>query len=150
MTAVHTSALQRWWVDRWFWLLLAAGPMVWIGLVLAGMPVQKSLPEWRVLLVIGVLSPILEEIVFRGGLQTYLLARAPFSHRFAFGISFANVLVSLVFSSFHLINQAPVWAAAVFVPSLVFGWAMDAYRSLLPCIALHMLYNLGFVLLFVA
>jgi len=128
---------------------MAAAPVVWLGLLLLGLSRSSAFPGWRTVVLIAVVSPILEEIVFRGGLQFWLVQKAPFARRIVFGITLANVCVSALFALFHLFNQAPIWAAAVFVPSLVFGWAMDRYKSVLPCIALHMLYNLGFVLLFV-
>jgi len=66
------------------------------------------------------------------------------------GISMANVVTSLLFASLHLISQPPLWAALVFVPSLVFGWARDRYITVVPSIILHVVYNAGFAWLFVA
>jgi len=97
----------------------------------------------------AVVYPVLEEIVFRGGVQTYLLGR-PRLGRCRFGISGANVLTSLVFSLFHLVAHAPLWALAVFVPSLVFGYFRERHDSLKSPIALHVFYNGGYFWLFVA
>jgi len=138
-----------WWRDPWFWLLLLGGPLVWMALVLAELPRAPGWPAWQIALLIVWVYPVLEEVVFRGGLQAGLATLKPFTGLMYLGISAANVLTSLIFALFHLINQPPLWAAAVFVPSLVFGWAKDRYQSLQPCIALHVFYNLGFVLLFV-
>jgi len=92
--------------------------------------------------------PVLEEIVFRGGIQAALHSKAFFKPQF-FGISLANVVTSVVFTAMHFLSQPPAWAILVFLPSLVFGWARDRYLSVVPCILLHALYNAGFVWLFV-
>ena len=92
--------------------------------------------------------PVLEEIVFRGLLQE--LAQEFISRR-AFGpLSLANLLTSLVFTGFHFLNHAPLWAALVFFPSLVFGFFKDRHRILTAPILLHVFYNAGFLLLFTA
>jgi len=104
--------------------------------------------NWLLLAKLAVLYPVLEEIVFRGGLQSALLEQTPFKKKF-FGISLANVVTSTAFAALHLVYQPLLWACAVFFPSLVFGWARERYDSIIPSILLHGFYNLGFVLLFV-
>jgi len=92
---------------------------------------------------------VLEEIVFRGGIQSALMTKAFFARKW-FQISFANVLTSVIFAGMHVFSQPPLWAAMVLLPSLVFGWARDRYITILPSIFLHALYNAGFVWFFVA
>jgi len=87
--------------------------------------------------------PILEEIVFRGWLQSMLLKKKSMIFTW-FGISLANVTTSIIFVLLHLINQSIVWALLVFIPSLVFGYFKDRYNLLLPSILLHIFYNAGF------
>lgn len=99
------------------------------------------------LLLIIVVYPILEEIVFRGALQGFLRERK-IMLRAICGVTLANVLTSIVFTSLHFLNHSPLWAALVFVPSLVFGWARDRFDNLLPPTLLHIFYNAGFMLLF--
>lgn len=94
-----------------------------------------------------VISPVLEEIVFRGGLQTWLQQRRVLQYRLG-AISLANVLTSLLFAGMHLFRQAPLWAALTFLPSLIFGWAKERHQTLLSPILLHMCYNAGFICLF--
>jgi len=115
---------------------------------LIGQPVVGP-PDLLLWLKLSLLMPVLEEIVFRGGLQAGLYSRNPFSRSKA-GISLANLITSVVFAALHLISQPPAWAALVFIPSLVFGWARDRYDRVLPCVLLHAVYNAGFVWLFVA
>jgi membrane protease YdiL (CAAX protease family) len=91
--------------------------------------------------------PVLEEIVFRGLVQD-LAHRHLRAWRWG-PISHANLYTSLLFTALHFIHQPPLWAAAVILPSLVFGYFKDKYRSLAAPILLHVFYNAGFFWLFV-
>ena len=136
--------------DRLFWLALLAGPAVWLSLFLwlpgtsAG---ENSLVQWWRLLLLAGLYPLLEEWLFRGLLQPQLLTYRPLRTRLV-GLTGANLLTSLLFGAVHLITQPPLWAAAVIVPSLVFGAFRDRYQSVVPAIILHSFYNLGYFLIF--
>lgn len=114
---------------------------------LAGLPIRAGAAPWNSLLWIALLYPALEEFVFRGGIQPALTSRAGFGTSVA-GVSLANVATSGLFASMHLINQPPLWAASVFLPSLIFGWARERYGNIQACTALHITYNAGFVWLF--
>lgn len=115
-----------------------------------GVPLRTaSEPPWRALLWIALIYPVLEEYVFRGGLQAALFRNTQLSRAWL-GISLANVATSIVFAAMHLINQPPIWAMLVFFPSLVFGWMRDRYDKLHASIALHVVYNAGFVWFFSA
>jgi membrane protease YdiL (CAAX protease family)/ferredoxin len=85
---------------------------------------------WLTLLMVVVVGPFFEEIVFRGVLINYLLPRT--------GTFFAILLSSLLFASLHF----NVWA---FVPVMVMGvaagWLATSRRSLWPAYALHAGYN---------
>lgn len=91
---------------------------------------------------IAVLYPVFEEIVFRGALQGSIYRR-PWGKRRRVGISMANLLTSFLFAALHVALRPSLMAAAVFVPSLVFGHFRERYDSLGPPILLHMYYNLG-------
>jgi len=91
--------------------------------------------------------PVLEEIVFRGAAQGALwqtrlaaVALGP--------LSGPNLLTSVVFTSLHLILRPGWFMLGVFVPSLIFGYFRDRHQSIVPPIMLHVLYNTGFLLLF--
>ena len=99
--------------DRHFAAALAAGPVLWIALALA-LNVQPS-PAWILGDPIRALSlvvawPLLEEALFRGGVQPALL-RTRWGAREAWGLTTANVATSLLFAAAHLATQAPEWAA---------------------------------------
>jgi uncharacterized protein len=117
----------------------------WLYLVLGFGFVAFFLPEpavhiiWPVLLV----KALIEEAAFRWGLQNLLAGML--KGRMILGpLSWANLVTSLAFAGLHFIHQPPIWAAAVFLPSLVFGWVWDRHHALLPCWAVHFFYNLCF------
>jgi len=93
------------------------------------------------------LWPVLEEIIFRGGLQPALAVTA-WGRRSRGGVTLGNVVASLIFAGFHLFAHPPLWALAVFFPSLLFGYFRDRHDSLLSPVILHVSYNLGYYWLF--
>ncbi|MBX2837486.1 MAG: JDVT-CTERM system CAAX-type protease [Gammaproteobacteria bacterium] len=140
---------RQWYKDPLYWGALGLAPLCWLVLTLLGVSSAGSELAIVTLLLVAFVSPVLEEIVFRGGIQEFLL-RYDALAKIQFGISLANIVTSVLFAALHLISQPPLWSALIFFPSLVFGWARDRYQSLWPPIALHAFYNLGFVLLFSA
>lgn len=93
------------------------------------------------------LYPTAEEVVFRGAVQT-TLRRSTWASGSWYGLTRANIITSLLFATLHFFFHTPVWAALVFVPSLVFGYFRDRHDSLCSPIALHIWYNSGYFLLF--
>lgn len=91
--------------------------------------------------------PTLEEIIFRGGLQPWL-SHHPRGAASRCGISVANLVTSTLFAATHLLRHPPGWAAAMFLPSLVFGYFRDRHNSLRSPIVLHVFYNTGYFWLF--
>ncbi|UCE89393.1 MAG: JDVT-CTERM system CAAX-type protease [Pseudomonadota bacterium] len=63
-------------------------------------------------------------------------------------LSGANIVTSAVFTALHFLYHAPAWAAAVFVPSLIFGYFKDKTGRLGIPVALHVFYNSGYYWLF--
>lgn len=123
------------------------GPIVWLGLWwFTGKPVPDGIAV-KVFLMGVMLYPVLEELAFRGFIQTKLLENSIFRNKFFLRITNANLVTSFLFASFHLFNQPPLWAALIFLPSLVFGYLRDRYDAVIPSIFLHAWYNLGFLLL---
>ncbi len=116
-------------------------------MIAAGVNARTDPLAWKVVALVAIVSPVLEEIVFRGGLQTALLTR-PLLRRACWGITGANLLTSIAFAAVHLISQPPLWALLIVLPSLVFGWALERHNTLLSPIGLHVFYNSGFIILF--
>ena len=84
-------------------------------------------------------SPVLEEVVFRLGLQESLLARQQAGDSwFAWR---AVVLTALAFAAAHLLLRPGLVSALTFFPALLLGMAYQRWRALLPCVALHALFN---------
>jgi len=140
---------RRLWQDPLFYAALMAGPLFWIALYLIQQPVIQwgwpRLLPWQFLVPV-VFYPLVEEMVFRGLLQE--LVHGYISHRSLGPFSVANLLTSVVFTGMHFIYHAPVWAALVFFPSLVFGYFKDRTGRLTAPILLHIFYNAGFLWLF--
>ena len=117
--------------DPLFLLALAAGFIAWL------LPQPAMTIPWPRLLGLA----LLEELVFRLLVQESL-NRAMREAAITPWLSWANLVTSTLFALLHLISHPPLWALSVFAPSLIFGWAWDRYRNLLPCWALHFVYNL--------
>ena len=140
---VAAGALLR---DRHFIAALLAGPLFWAGLLALGGPSLDLAWPARApgrFAQLALVYPLLEEAVFRGLLQPALAGTAPGKRSFA-GISGANWATSVLFACAHAFAHPPAWAAAVFFPSLVFGFFRDRYQSIAPGVALHVLYNTGY------
>ncbi len=136
--------------DRQFRVAVIAAPLVWLLGYLAFTPD----PDWawplhrpREVLYLGVLYPCIEELLFRGLLQGWLLERASFRRRWL-GLTVANLLTSGIFTALHFFAHPPLAAAAVLVPSLVFGYFRDRHGNLHAPILLHVYYNLGYFWIF--
>jgi membrane protease YdiL (CAAX protease family) len=125
--------------------LLAAVPVLVALRVLApyssGLPALVSQSAVALLFV----QPAIEELLFRGLLQGALL-RTRWGRTTLRGLSAANVVTSALFCVAHLYGQPPAWAAAVFVPSLIFGHLRERTGSVWPALVVHALYNAGFLL----
>ena len=83
-------------------------------------------------------APVLEETVFRAGLQEALLRRLSAGR---YGEATANALTALAFMAAHLALRPSGLAALTAVPALALGALYQRGRRLAPCIALHALFN---------
>ena len=137
--------------DWQFYLVIAGsvvtGILFWLWLP-AGYADSIASDPWRLVSFL-LLYPLLEEWVFRGILQGELLKRK-WGKRRSIGISNANLVTSIVFAGLHFINQPPLWALAVLVPSLVMGHFRERHDSLLTPMLLHPFFNLTYLLAGVA
>jgi hypothetical protein len=144
-----TTGQATLWRDRLFLAAILAGPVTWLALYVVQQPaLQWNWPlgrPWQFLLPVLV-YPVLEEIVFRGLIQE--LVRDTISRRSLGPLTIANLLTSILFTGLHFIYHAPLWAALVFFPSLVFGFFKDRTHRLLAPIILHVFYNAGYFWLF--
>lgn len=79
---------------------------------------------------IAVLAPILEEVLFRGAIQGYLMRK----YNPVVGIALASII-------FGLIHMNPIQIFYATCLGLVFGWIYYRTRSLMPVVIGHVLNN---------
>lgn len=84
--------------------------------------------------VLLVVAPLLEEAVFRAGLQDLLLRHTRPVWR-------ANLLTALAFGLAHAALRGDAWAFAVAIPALLLGRVYERTRQLRLCVALHAAMN---------
>jgi membrane protease YdiL (CAAX protease family) len=128
-----------WQRDWQFALAWAAAPLAWWVLGRAGLLGDTGVPGWYLAWLV-LAAPLIEEAVFRGGVQPALGGRLA-QMRAPAPRLLANLGTSLAFAALHLWAHSPAWAAAVMVPSLVFGHFRDRHGSLGTPVALHVGYN---------
>lgn len=85
---------------------------------------------------------ILEEVLFRGFLQGWLLRRAGF-RQMLFYFSRANWLTSLAFAAAHIWTHALELVPGYFAVGMVLGYFRERYNGILVPVLLHSYYNLG-------
>ena len=85
---------------------------------------------------------VLEEILFRGFLQGWLLGRAQFKQMLIY-FSRANWLTSLLFASVHIWSHAQILVPGYFVVGMLLGYFRERYNGILVPVLLHSYYNLG-------
>lgn len=131
-----------------FLILMSLGPLFWLAYYLYIQPhLQLAWPGREPIrfLLLVLVYPVLEEIVFRGLVLEWLGRHV----KVRWGVlSLANVITSVLFVVLHLIHQSLLWSALVFWPSLLFGYAKERYQTLWVPIILHCWFNLGFIWLF--
>ena len=113
------------------------GPADQLGVPSAGLSVTDFVVSFLVVVVIG---PVVEEIVFRGILYQVLRARK--------GIAFGLIISSLTFAIIHFI---PILLAVFLVMGIAFALVTELTKSIYPAILLHALNNgVSIVLVYLA
>lgn len=90
-------------------------------------------------------TAVAEEVIFRGGIQTWLLRKIVFKTSLL-GLSRANWLTSSIFAVAHVWQHPLALIPGYLAVSLVLGYFRERYNGILVPVALHAWYNL--VLLF--
>jgi len=101
---------------------------------------KNILSDTRSLFFLIVFYPVIEELAFRGMIQEVIATKTKQYPAFYF-LTLANILTSVLFVLMHFVHHTPLWALLVFIPSLIFGYFKEQYKSILPSIFLHMFYN---------
>ncbi|GAO34644.1 hypothetical protein SCT_0023 [Sulfuricella sp. T08] len=143
---VGLTGYRSFYRDRQFVLALLAGMVVWLSFWLVFpdlLPVVHGKMNVPFLVSMVLWQPLLEELLFRGVVQGQLRLRT-WGGKKHWGMTQANLLTSVLFVLAHAFYHPPLWALAVFVPSLVFGHFRDRYGNITPSLVLHVYYNMGF------
>ena len=111
-------------------LWLCAGLGAWVGLL-----VQRAsvMPSGSVIWLIAG-APVVEEVIFRLGLQQELLTRLRSAPA-------ANALTALVFAAAHGLSRGTPQALLTLLPALAIGAVYQRSRRLAPAVALHAAFN---------
>jgi len=117
---------------------LAAAVAFAVALALSA-PLPAAQVLWLLLF-----APALEEVVFRAGLHEAMLQRA--SVLGLPGLLGANLVTAIAFAAAHVAHRADALAALTLLPALVIGALYQRQRRIAPCIALHALFNAGWML----
>jgi membrane protease YdiL (CAAX protease family) len=132
--------MLTWWSDPWFRLALLLPLPVWGSFYLLG---TKPHAAWWMLVIV---TPVIEELAFRGALQTLLLRSVAGKLRCG-AVSGANALTALAFGLAHVLVNGDPWGMLTFFPGMVFGFFRERYQGVPPAIALHGYYNAGLLLI---
>jgi membrane protease YdiL (CAAX protease family) len=117
--------------------VLAAPPLAWLT---ASLRFGLSLGDpWRDGAALA-LASVAEEIVFRGGVQPFLL-RWPEMRTKTLLVSRANLVTSVLFAAFHLWRHPLAVALGVLPISLVLGVVREESGRTWPAALLHVYFN---------
>jgi len=132
-----------WYADVVFWAVLLAGVALvalWSRAFGGG-----ELPDVAALILLILVYPILEEVVFRGMIQPALQRR---TRHPGFGpLSVANIVTSIMFAIAHLPAHGILQSALVFGPSLLFGLFRERHGTVASPAVLHVSWNAASVLI---
>jgi membrane protease YdiL (CAAX protease family) len=117
-------------------VLLLAGAAAVVAWAVAGPMAVSPTLAW---LLVG--APLVEEVVFRAGLQESLLRVLP-QRLPRHGAGWALVLTAAAFAGAHLLVRPGWMSAATLLPALAIGLVYGRTRRLAPCVALHAAFNL--------
>lgn len=115
-------------------------PVLYFIFSLAGVACFLPQPVYHIAWFTLLLKAVAEEAAFRCILQETLNDTRLGRYQYM-GFGLPNVAVSLIFAGIHFVHHPPAWAAAVFIPSLVFGRTWDRYKSLTAVSMVHFFYN---------
>jgi membrane protease YdiL (CAAX protease family) len=104
-----------------------------------------SVLDTRTLMLL-VVAPVLEELVFRAGLHEALLRREAERSPPA-ALTWPNLITALLFGAAHVALRPGLAGALTVLPAFAVGACYERRRRLLPCIALHAAFNALWLLL---
>lgn len=100
----------------------------------------KNITIYNILLFLFA-SPLLEEFIFRGIVQSNLQKYIKYT-LFSY-ISLSNIITSVIFTLLHLVNVSSIFVTSLLIiPSLYLGILYDKYKSIKYTTAAHSLFNI--------
>jgi membrane protease YdiL (CAAX protease family) len=92
---------------------------------------------WMTMISFSIISPLVEELLFRGFLQNFLVTKC--------GVLFGIIITSMLFSAIHYSSEQMAanveLLAAIFTLSCLFGWLYQKQKTLTAPLAMHMTNN---------
>ena len=128
--------------NKLLWAAILVAPAITLTFWLfAGTPYEPPLPtQTRTLLLVILLVPLCEEIVFRGLLQNELASYERLRQT-VLGISWDNLITSTFFTLVHVPYFSNAWVLLIQIPALITGFFYSRHRRLIYPILLHAWYN---------
>ncbi|MDP3859737.1 MAG: JDVT-CTERM system glutamic-type intramembrane protease [Stagnimonas sp.] len=113
-----------------------------------------TIPADAVLIASLLAAAVLEELIFRLGIQESLLrwsaargSSPPGWVRSRYrGVSASNLATAALFALAHALARSPWLGLASLAPALLLGWLYERRRQVWPCMALHAALNLIWLL----
>ena len=136
------NLISAWSRTKLLWLSIL---LPWLSVLYCwhyGSPVPFAPPnKWSAYLLLIIISPIIEEIAFRGLLQELLVSRIKPK-------IIALVMVNLAFVMLHYARNSNLfYLALVFACGLIFSLLKECFASLKVAVFMHSYYNCCFILL---
>ncbi|MBL0419633.1 JDVT-CTERM system CAAX-type protease [Ramlibacter sp. AW1] len=116
------------------------GPLIAAGVLVSVVAAAAAVHEWPRIVMLLVVAPLVEEALFRSGMQEILLRRWP-----AWPAMAANALTAVAFGAAHALARDDATAFAVVIPALVIGVVYERTGKLRYCVALHAVMNAGWL-----
>lgn len=135
--------------NKLLWGSILLAPVLVFGTwLVTGLPWElRNQPTTRTVLLIILLIPLCEEIVFRGLLQNELSSYGRL-RRTLMGLSWDNLISSTLFTLVHAVYFENVLMLAIEFPALIFGYFYSQYRRLIYPVMLHIWYNTNGLLIY--
>lgn len=126
--------------SRFIFAILAGIPVLW--LVYGWLPVFSTnfSFHWQLLISLIIWQPLIEELLFRGIIQGQFSLQG-WGQQVVLKITVANMVTSVLFVALHMLNNPPIWSLTILLPSLLFGYFRDTFKSVYPSMVLHSAYN---------
>jgi len=99
----------------------------------------------RSVIIFMVAVPIVEEYLFRGVFQQLVFNKIQSK---ILGITYANILTSIIFSLSHIFSTPILSSILIFIPSIIFGVLYDRSKSIYPSIIVHSIYNFNIFMIY--